>query len=82
MKRAGALPLSGGITRPFEPEKTRTGIKKRIGLQASELTGVGDREPLEKRVLPLFIGEILTMRGECSPFTSKLAQHSVLTHIW
>jgi hypothetical protein len=73
MKHAGILHLSGGITRPFEPDKKRTCVKKGIGLQAYELPGVRDREPLLKRVPPLLM--------ECSIFmasahlsTSKLAQ--------
>ena len=39
-------------------------------------TGVADHEPLLKRVLSQSMVELPTIRGKCSPFTSKLAQHS------
>ena len=55
-------PSKAGITRPVETGKKRTGVKKRIGLGASILPGVGDRERLEKRVLPRFLGEMLTIQ--------------------
>jgi hypothetical protein len=80
MKHAGILHLSGGITRPFEPDKKRTCVKKGIGLQAYELPGVRDREPLLKRVPPLLMGEMLNIHGECSPFHVETRSNIEVIH--
>jgi hypothetical protein len=49
-------PWQADITRTIALEQTRIGVKKRIGLRASELREVRGHEPLLKHVLPLFIG--------------------------